>query len=271
MSVGVLFAQVPNANLEDGSENEISNWTIESGSAGIYATQKFRAYTMDTVVAAEQGQYFGVLEYNGNEPGIISTRFPLNRRADGMRMKLIYLNEKEDQRLGIQMIYTRWNADSTRRDTVMTYTDLINTRDVEGFPYYDWLDYELELLPAYFEMNGNPDSCSIRLYNDRGIETDKGAVLMFDELRLNDGVINSLQDLTEIEVNMYPNPVSQGILTIEVEEASLIRFLDLNGRVLETHRVRRAKNIIKTQLPTGSYVMWVENATGRSARMLFVH
>ncbi|MDR2009641.1 MAG: T9SS type A sorting domain-containing protein [Bacteroidales bacterium] len=76
-----------------------------------------------------------------------------------------------------------------------------------------------------------------------------------------------IYDLTN-EVSIYPNP-SSGLVNILVSENSVVKVIDMTGRIIETHNVNAGSEVSFTQ-SAGMYFVKVENNNGVSTHKVII-
>jgi len=64
--------------------------------------------------------------------------------------------------------------------------------------------------------------------------------------------------LTQSEINVFPNPVTDQQITISVPETfgnGLARIMDLNGKILSEHRIVSGNNLLNIKLKSVIYLL----------------
>lgn len=71
------------------------------------------------------------------------------------------------------------------------------------------------------------------------------------------GTVNSSPIVAENQTSIYPNP-SNGRVNIEVSQNSIIRILDLSGRIVDTFNIDGDSTLDFVQ-PAGIYIIHIES------------
>ena len=128
-----------------------------------------------------------------------------------------------------------------------------------------WEEFKLDVstLPTFEEMGGY-----IFVFNPATITADS---IFYDNLRLSNDVVESVNDLTVGGIEIYPNPV-QNVLTISsAEKVNTISIINNLGVIVKTKQIKsNMSNIDVSDLDNGAYIIIADLQSGESVHRKFV-
>lgn len=264
------LSQIVNKSFEDGGdENTVALWNIEKGKAGVVSSYGFEASGGDTTVKAVDGDNFAVLESDGGEEGVLTTRFSLKKNPAALLGDFIYLNDDVERRFSIEITYLKWNALLMQHDTIMHLVERINPNVTPTSRNYNWLQFDIPITRNYFRSFDLPDSCSIAFRTHAGGVADESGILVLDHLYFSSELINGITSPEGDLLSVYPNP-SQGQITVDgLLEGDHLTIMDLTGRMfVEKTDCAGAEQF--NQLPKGVYLLTVERNGHRNVQRFSV-
>ena len=132
--------------------------------------------------------------------------------------------------------------------------------------------YELNIGAAKRFIDSNSDlsgGLEIVDYSVNYSECGSSPLQHYNNTGCNLGVLNSVQELEEEALFVYPNP-SQGQITIQSDEdISLVTVLDAIGRLIKSEiGWANMMNLDLTELPHGVYQLQIESESGTAVKQV---
>ncbi|MBI1184521.1 T9SS type A sorting domain-containing protein [bacterium] len=251
----LCHAQMPNASFENGDDNNITDWQVLEGKAGIYKQFKFKANNGDTTVMAKSGNAFAVLQKAGKPNAIIRTQFAYNKRSSELSGKFIYLPQTDFERFSLKVVYLKWNDSLKQNDTMMKRVEHINPFGNEVVRNYNWFYFVLPIEKADFRMNGNPDSCMVEIKLNNNEKGEAATTLLADDLKFGTGLVAGMEEpSTTIGFSVYPNPAGQRIFISGMAKGDVLSIFDMEGKaIVRTTNAEAAQ--LGLQLQPGMYLV----------------
>lgn len=81
--------------------------------------------------------------------------------------------------------------------------------------------------------------------------------LFIDDITISEKTVSSINSNTDNSISVYPNP-SNGEFNVTVADKSVVKVIDLTGRILEAHNVKAGATLNLSQT-TGVYLIQVES------------
>lgn len=229
MSVSSFAQMVPNGDFEQPiSGGQLPNWQIINAgqSASTVNTANVTLNGVPTTIPCYGGQYFLVMQTSSTQQFVIRTnKFAFSNRPTSVRFQYIYFGSGTST---INMLFTRYNADSARIDTILNAFG--NSGAVSN-----WTARTLNIPDNLYKSAENPDTAQVLITSGSG----SGAVLMIDDIKFSEfaaGVSNSFRAFGS-DVVIYPNPAT-GFASVSYEltaESDVqIGLYDIHGRLVQS-------------------------------------
>ena len=142
---------------------------------------------------------------------------------------------------------TKWNSTKKSSDTIAT---------CEVFLRGDQSTWKSFSSNFTYLSTANPDSCSIEISSSISFMPVEGNYLCVDNLGFSNvsGISSPVQN--NVKMDVYPNPVSNGVLNINMDNAGQgqynINMIDLNGKVISESTTNAVAGKLQYSMNTAS-------------------
>lgn len=203
---------IPNGGFDAWtSETAIPGWNF-GGTAQRYNSLEVTSGGNTEYLTPHNGDYYLLLQNPSNTLGAASTSFATTARPTTFEAAFAFFraNANSQDRYRVLVTLSKWDSDSTKRDTIMAASI---TGPNGG--QYPWNYTQLDLSGLYRNMD-TPDSCFITIFagitgvNQQGqIVFTPGSTLAVDAMKLNTNTVGiSSVAKADLAIKNYPNPVS---------------------------------------------------------------
>lgn len=200
------FAQelVPNGSFENITNNQIDNWDVLAGTVSVRNDITVTANGVQETQLPTFGNNMLFMQNSTNVPVIATKRFAYNQRPKSLVSQIMYLPQNGNERYLFYVLLSKWDADSSKRDTILSATIQ------GGNSVYPWSRLIVDISSLYTSTD-NPDSAYVLIAPsiNNGAATQNTA-LVVDDVKL----VNYTASQEEIdnhfvgEVTLAPNPMT---------------------------------------------------------------
>lgn len=241
-----VFAQNFDASFEQGSNDTLSKWNANVGLAKRLSSYTFSAKTGDTTVKPTNGNYFAKLNSVDSKIAEIQSFASHEKRSASIVVDVIFNYTDFTQRFYLNVIYTKWNVDLNKRDTIANSIKEYTTGGNNGEKRYNWLSVTHKLERSDFLMNGNPDSSYVKISYDKKTSTDDNSFLLIDNAIFSNDVISSTSNENDLinAFEVFPTLSSRYLNVKTRAEYNTFKIFDLEGREILEGKLDKGQSVI---------------------------
>ncbi|OYU97417.1 MAG: hypothetical protein CFE21_03755 [Bacteroidetes bacterium B1(2017)] len=278
ISTNLFAQQIPNNSFEDWSGNNMTGWVSTNGLTALGNPQ-----TVFKSNDAHSGSFaceINTFKITNKPPVYVPTYagsifvgkqillssfpgFPFTERPTEFRFWYKY-NARNQDTANTLILTTRWNTLANKRDT-LSRTFQIMTDSVGVYT-------EMVVKLNVFDTLTNPDTAIIFYSSASNFASKEGAKLLIDELRFAGGTVGIKEALGTTDFSMYPNPLRNESLKINVNsnEAQL-ELSNLSGEVVyKNPALTQGKVELELNLAKGLYLVKVSDQRGVLVKKLLI-
>lgn len=229
------YAQaVPNGGFETASGTSADGWNQTGGKVEILKELQVTQNGENKLVTAAHGAN-ALQVTNTTQVGVATTNaFAISSRPKTLRMAAIYLPRQNGEGFGARVIMSKWNADSSRTDTLYAVT--------LGVPQllFPWTNITFPIQDTGWKSTETPDTATIVLIAGAYQTRIQNTLLWVDNVVFSE-FATSAKDYevnTLSKASVYPSPATANSIstltyTIHTNTNVQIDLYDIQGKLVK--------------------------------------
>ena len=155
-------------------------------------------------------------------------------------------------------------------EEALTYTVSFYKKDGEEWGWDAYYFYLTDPQPVFFESHLKEPEHALRFYGYDGSDSEYIGQFVFTLVEMNEPNYEGTEENQELTCGIYPNPGSTNVRIESPYENAVVRFYDLQGKLVKARLFSFSTDINAENWPSGIYVweIWHDNQKTASGKWL---